>query len=82
MFRIYKGVVRNGVIVLEGDGQLPEGTKVTVLVEEVEETAFETNWKRLSEIVGAFDSGVSDVSERKHEYLAEAYERCGRTDKK
>ncbi len=79
MFRIYKGVVRNGVIVLEDDGQLPEGTKVMVLVEEEFEP--ETNWQRLSEIVGAFDSGVSDVSERKHEYLAQAYEQCGRTDR-
>jgi hypothetical protein len=34
MRRTYKGVVKNGVIVLEGDGHLPDGTEVTVIVEE------------------------------------------------
>ncbi|MFA0736348.1 MAG: hypothetical protein OGMRLDGQ_002848, partial [Candidatus Fervidibacter sp.] len=26
MKRVFKGVVKNGVIVLEGDGHLPDGT--------------------------------------------------------
>jgi len=75
MKRVFKGVVKNGVIVLEGDGQLPDGTKVTVIVEET--TIRPTNWEQLEKIVGLFDSGLSDVSERKHEYLAEAFYRCG-----
>jgi len=42
MKRVFKGIVKNGVIVLEGDGQLPDGTKVTVIVEEVK--VHPTNW--------------------------------------
>jgi hypothetical protein len=75
MRRVFKGVVKNGVIVLEGDGQLPDGTKVTVIVEEVKVRP--TNWEQLEKIVGLFDSGLSDVSERKHEYLADAFYQCG-----
>jgi len=78
MRQVFKGVVKNGVIVLEGNGHLPDGTKVTVIVEET--TIRPTNWEQLEKIVGLFDSGLSDVSERKHEYLAEAFYRCGETE--
>ncbi len=74
MFRIYKGVVRNGVIVLEDDGQLPEGTKVTVLVEEETRAEPQKVWQALREIAGKFQSGLGDVSENKDEYVAEAVE--------
>lgn len=76
MPRIYKGVVRNGVIVLEGNGQLPDGTKVTVVVEESAEleTKPQTVWDALEGVVGIARSGLSDISERKDEYVAEAIE--------
>lgn len=74
MPRIYKGVVRNGVIVLEGDGQLPDGTKVTVLVEEEAKPEQQRVWQALREIAGKFQSGLSDVSENKDKYVAEAIE--------
>jgi hypothetical protein len=79
MRRTYKGVVKNGVIVLEGDGHLPDGTKVTVIVEE-KSAATKTVWDALAEIAGIFSSGLTDVSERKDEYVAEAYYRCGRSE--
>jgi len=78
MKRVFKGVVKNGVIVLEGDGQLPDGTKVTVVVEET--TVRPTDWRQLERIIGLFDSGLSDVSERKHEYLADAFYRCNKDE--
>jgi hypothetical protein len=75
----YKGVVKNGVIVLEGDGHLPDGTEVTVIVEE-KSAATKTVWDALAEIAGIFSSGLTDVGERKDEYVAEAYYRCGRSE--
>jgi hypothetical protein len=78
MKRVFKGVVKNGVIVLEDDGHLPDGTKVTVIVEEP--PVRQTDWAQLRKIVGLFHSGLTDVSERKEEYLAEAYYRCGRSE--
>ena len=76
MPRIFRGVVKNGVIVLEGDGQLPEGTKVTVVVEEQEEIEHkpQTVWDALGMMAGAARSGSSDTSERKDECVAEAIE--------
>lgn len=77
-----KGVVKNGVIVLPDEARLPDGTEVTVLAEvQTEESICPTDWAQLQEIIGTFNSGVSDVSERKNEYLAEAYYRCGREEK-
>jgi hypothetical protein len=40
----------------------------------------QTDWAQLRKIVGLFHSGLTDVSERKEEYLAEAYYRCGRSE--
>jgi len=73
MKRVFKGVVKNGVIVLEGDGQLPDGTKVTVVVEEATQPV-ETVWEVLKSLAGISRSGLGDVSERKDEYVAEAIE--------
>jgi hypothetical protein len=73
MKRVFKGVVKNGVIVLEGDGHLPDGTKVTVIVEETTQPA-KTVWEVLRSIAGISRSGLGDVSERKDEYVAEAVE--------
>ena len=36
---LFRGVVRNGVVVFEGNTPLPEGTTVSVTVEPVTETA-------------------------------------------
>ncbi|MFA0749710.1 MAG: hypothetical protein SLRJCFUN_000113 [Candidatus Fervidibacter sp.] len=80
MHRIYKGIVKGGVIVLEGNGHLPDGTEVTVIVEE-KSAATKTVWDALAEIAGMFSSGLTDVSERKDEHVAEAIERHHRPDK-
>ena len=89
MARTFRGVVKNGVIVLEDQGHLPEGAEVTVIVGEREgvtsltasasETAweepFEESWPLLDLLVGSKGSGFSDVSERVDEYLVEFYRR-------
>ncbi len=51
MNRVFKGIVKGGVLVLEGDGHLPDGTEVTVIGEE-KSTATRTVWDALAEIAG------------------------------
>ena len=76
----YRGVVRDGVIVLEGDATLPDGTIVTV---EIEKTSreFTPDWNAAWEMLEEFwkaelredEKPCSDISERVDEYLTEAY---------
>ncbi|MFA0765390.1 MAG: hypothetical protein BDTLLHRC_000343 [Candidatus Fervidibacter sp.] len=79
MMQEYRGVVRNGVIVLEDGGELPEGTKVRVIVEEAMEWRpdWDGFWQFLREAwsVGLREGEqpASDVSEKVDEYLAEAF---------
>lgn len=74
--REYRGVVRNGVIVLEDGSDLPDGTKVRVIVEEVVE--WQPDWEVARQFVGGLRDreGKTDVSEKVDEYLAEAFVRC------
>lgn len=72
-----RGILRSGnVIELDEQPPYPAGTEVTVELEPVDEevpAASEEATRRFRALVGAGRSGLSDVSERKHDYLAEAY---------
>jgi hypothetical protein len=77
--REFRGIVKNGVIVLEDGGELPEGTKVRVIVEEAMEWRpdWDGFWQFLRE---AWSVGLREgeqpapnVSEKVDEYLAEAF---------
>lgn len=72
MARELRGVVKGGVIVIEGEERLPEGTKVRIVVEEGAER--EPKWESAERLIGkARDrEGRRDVSERVDEYLARA----------
>lgn len=61
----YRGRVKNGVVVLEGDVQLPEGTPVTV--EPVEPPVAEDPLFRMSEL--AVDTGIPDLATNVDHYL-------------
>jgi hypothetical protein len=69
----FRGVVKNGVIVLEDGNELPEGTKVRVIVEEA--TEWRPNWEVARQFVGGLRDreGKADVSERVDEYLVEGF---------
>ncbi|MFA0757410.1 MAG: hypothetical protein PVTTEEND_000912 [Candidatus Fervidibacter sp.] len=77
--REFKGVVKNGVVVLEDGNELPEGTKVRVIVEETMEWRpdWDGFWQCLREAwsVGLREGEqpAPDVSEKVDEYLAEAF---------
>jgi hypothetical protein len=68
-----RGIVKNGVIVLEDGSDLPEGTKVRVIVEEA--TEWRPNWEVARQFVGGLRDreGKTDVSERVDEYLVEGF---------
>ena len=80
--REYRGVVRNGVIVLEDGSDLPEGAKVRVILEEVVEWQLDWDgfWQFLREAWSAElregEQPASEVSEKVDEYLVEAFVRC------
>jgi hypothetical protein len=71
--REFRGVVKNGVIVLEDGGELPEGAKVRVIVEETAE--WQPDWEVARQFVGGLRDreGKTDVSERVDEYLVEGF---------
>lgn len=77
--REFRGIVKNGVIVLEDGSDLPEGTKVRVIVEETAEWQpdWDGFWQFLREAwsVGLREGEqpAPDVSEKVDEYLAEAF---------
>ena len=71
--REFRGVVKNGVVVLEDGGELPEGAKVRVIVEEAAE--WRPDWEVARQFVGGLREreGKADVSERVDEYLVEGF---------
>jgi hypothetical protein len=83
--REFRGIVKNGVIVLEDGNELPEGTKVRVIVEEAMEWRpdWDGFWQFLREAwsVGLREGEqpAPDVSEKVDEYLAEAFLRQKQT---
>jgi hypothetical protein len=44
-----QGIIQNGVVVLHGDPQLPDGTPVTVVIEQPRETPHPVGANRLSD---------------------------------
>lgn len=62
---VCKGRVRNGVVVLEGDTQLPEGTEVRVETIEPVETLFD----RLQHVIGKATDLPEDLAEQHDHYL-------------
>ncbi|MCX7926389.1 MAG: hypothetical protein N2554_11365 [Fimbriimonadales bacterium] len=68
----YRGTVRNGVVVLEPEARLPEGTEVEV-VERVSE--FQPDWQVAWQSVGIGRDreGHTDVSEQVDKFLIQAY---------
>ncbi len=79
--REYRGVVKNGVVILEDGSDLPDGTKVRVIVEEAQmwqpsEEKWEHFWQFLQTAwkveLREGEQVHDDVSERIDEYLAEA----------
>jgi len=71
--REYRGVVKNGVVILEDGSDLPDGTKVRVIVEEAQ--MWQPNWEVAQRFVGGVrdKEGRTDVSEKVDYYLAEAF---------
>ncbi|GIW79053.1 MAG: hypothetical protein KatS3mg105_0860 [Gemmatales bacterium] len=62
-----QGTVRNGVIVLDPPGQLPEGTRVKVLV--TEEAASPTLRERLRKLAGTVDDLPADMARNHDHYI-------------
>jgi len=50
----YRGHVRNGVVVLDDAGQLPEGMEVSILTESQDPRSEETVKSQLSDLIGLF----------------------------
>ncbi len=78
---IFKGVVKNGVIVLPEKVKLPDGleVKVEIPAEFVPEELWdEFEWERRREailaITGMGSSSGGPIGRQKHDYLAKAYE--------
>ncbi|MFA0731827.1 MAG: hypothetical protein LKKZDAJK_001947 [Candidatus Fervidibacter sp.] len=71
--REFRGVVKNSVVVLEDGNELPEGTKVRVIVEETAE--WQPDWEVARQFIGGLRDrgGKTDVSERVDEYLVEGF---------
>ena len=65
---VYRGQVKNGVVILEGEQSLPEGTIVQVETVEAEKPA-DTLGKRLMKYAGAIDGLPSDLAHNHDHYL-------------
>lgn len=77
----FKGIVKNGVVVLPEKVKLPDGLEVEVKVptEFVPEGLWdESEWERrkkaVQAITGIGSSSGGSVGRQKHEYLAKVYE--------
>lgn len=63
----YRGHVENGVVVLDGPAQLPEGA--AVLVELADEATGPTLAEKLAPFIGCLDGLPSDLAEDHDHYL-------------
>jgi hypothetical protein len=67
---IYRGHVKNGVVVLDKDVRLPDGTEVKVeAVEPVEDTPRKTLAERFRNVIGVADDLPADMAENHDHYI-------------
>jgi hypothetical protein len=64
-----EGTVHNGVVVLESDALLPEGTRVTVIPQEPADDVGPTIYERYQEIIGAAHGLPADMAENHDHYI-------------
>ncbi len=62
----YRGQIKNGVVVLEGNPPLPEGAQVEL--ELLEEKDLQSLWDGLSKFAGTIDGLPSDMAENHDHY--------------
>lgn len=66
----YRGKVKNGVVVLEGDAKIPDGTEVRVeSVESPAQNARPVVYERLAQIAGKAEGLPADLAEQHDHYL-------------
>jgi hypothetical protein len=63
----YRGRVKNGVIVLESPGELPEGTEVRVL--QAETCTAPSLADRYADFIGIFEGLPADLAENHDRYI-------------
>ena len=67
---IYRGHVKNGVVVLDKDVRLPDGVEVKVeTVEPVEDTPRKTLAERFRNVIGVADDLPADMAENHDHYI-------------
>ena len=70
---IYRGVVKNGIVILEDDVTLPEGIQVKVEPIETgspgEEAEAPTLYERFKNIIGVVDDLPADMAKNHDHYL-------------
>jgi len=64
---IYRGHVKNGVVVFDDDARLPDGTAVQV--QPVEATERKTLAERLQNVIGIVDDLPADMAQNHDHYL-------------
>ncbi|NOT00100.1 MAG: hypothetical protein HOP29_05690 [Phycisphaerales bacterium] len=74
MIITYRGRVRNGLIVLNEPGQLPEGVEVEVRALS-EETTTTTLYERLKNVIGIAEGLPSDMARNHDHYIHGASKR-------
>ena len=65
---VYKGKVKNGVVVLEGPSVLPEGAVVEVTLADPAEDG-PTLYERLASVVGTIDDLPEDLARHHDHYI-------------
>lgn len=63
-----EGTVQNGVVVLESESSLPEGTRVTVMVKGESSPGPLSHYDHYKEIIGAF-TGPEDLALNHDHYI-------------
>ena len=71
----YRGKVTNGVVVLEGEVSIPEGTAVEVLT--IQEEQLSSLADRFASIIGKAEGLPSDLAENHDHYLHGQPKRSG-----
>jgi hypothetical protein len=71
---VYKGHIRNGKVVLEGDVVLPEGSPVNVTV--ADESQAPTLFERHQTFIGMIDDLPADLAAEHDHYIHGTPKRC------